>query len=152
MRDFLFDARSGLFIADVAVGWAWGAAELDPEKHVIIRADLPPDVTGKLRSQMLMLADKGDWLTGNIWRAAAFKDVPEEARPLPRAFLNLRTGNKTADEDTAWANARVGDVIFVASAYGDNPPGWAFTIESLEPRKALGRNNLTLQEAQAWTS
>jgi hypothetical protein len=152
VQDYLFYAPTGQLVIDRPAGFGWGTSELDARTFWIVRADLPPDVANKLRSHLLKIADKGDWLSGNVWRSASFKAVPEAEQVRPRTFINLRSGSEAPNEDAAWAGTRPGDVIFVTSSWGGDPAGWAFKVIDPAARSAQGRNDLTLKEAQAWTS
>ena len=151
LREWLFDAVSRQFIADVPADWRFGPAELDGRSHAILRADLDKDTADKLRKRQLRLKSLGGHIAGNYYASAAFEAAPENEQVYPRTFTNLRSGKRDTDEESAWANAREGDVIHVSKAPDrENAPGYAFQVKSLKDRKALVLDRSTRKEAEAW--
>jgi hypothetical protein len=152
-REWLFEVVGGLYVSDQAEGFAWGPGELNGGRFCIVLADLDDDTAGKLRRRELKLTGKDLWLRDNIWTLAGFGPSADKDRYHPRTFINLRTGQKDVDEDAAWALARTGDKVFVTSNPDDpDCPGWCFKVTDPATRRAEGKNNLTLPEAEAWLS
>lgn len=152
LREWLFDARTRQFIADVPADWRFGPAELDSRAHAILRADLDKTVADKLRKRQLRLKSLGGHLKGNRYAQADFEDAPEEDWAHPRTFFNMRSGKRDTDEDSAWSNAREGDVLFLTKApTREDVPGYAFKVTDPAARQAQGRDNLlTRKEAELW--
>ena len=114
LREYLFVARTGFYLADFPAGFAWGWAELDPAAHTIIRTCHPKfaDRDGLRCRRRRLVAPIGAPLPGtNVWADGELGPTPVEDQIGRSAYVSLRTGRKYEEEETMWADARDGDVL-----------------------------------------
>ncbi len=182
MRDYLFDAVTGYFLVDMPTGWTWGWAELDPQRHTIIRTDalrlpngeiigqplpdkliLPAGLTvaegvplsvRPLQLRLFKLAEALDYSgEANIYNDAALVMCPESEGIIPTRFVNVRTGATYDTEDEMWGSVRDGDGILM-QGWGDDSsrPLWALRINDVAGKLADYKKVATVEEAVQWLS
>jgi hypothetical protein len=156
LRDYLFDAKTGYYLVDKPVGWAWGVAELDPQAHTIIRTPRSEwlDLRSRLLRRHYRLAAAHEYSgLDNIFLGGALAETDEAEHIAPPAYTCLRTGAAYNTEEDMWASARDGDVVVLRkSGTGAEAPLYAIKVLDVRCRKTEYRPVKSYAEAEAWLS
>jgi hypothetical protein len=150
MQDYLFDAATGFYLGNRPAGWEWGSAEVDADRHVIIRTDNPAmaDAVDDLTSRKLRLADKGEFISGNAWSKFSLQEAPVGDWLEDPAYISLDTGEEYASWGEVLASCPAPGSAFFLSPRPSDPDAEGVV------RVALGDLDkvLTLPEAMAKTA
>jgi hypothetical protein len=149
LRDYLFGA-DGRFATSMPTGWAWGPAELDPTRFLIIRTAAPEWEAAKaaLERREKLLDSPGLWQSGNVYSAGSLKTAPEAEWMVGKTWTNLSTGRRYAAEEDAWADAKAGDTLHVRSGNDPDCPGVAVLVTDADSHQGLVQKNVTAAKAE----
>jgi len=153
VRDYLFGA-DGRFVTSMPTGWAWGPAELDRRRFIIVRTDSPEWEAARLglEKRKKILDKPGLWASGNVYAAGSLKAAPEAEHLAEASWTNLRTGVKHRSEKAAMEDTVSGDVLFYVKSNDPNCPGVAIKVFSAARGSAALQKGVTIEEAQRWLS
>jgi hypothetical protein len=156
VRDYLFDARTGYYLVDKPVGWAWGSAELDDQAHTIIRtprSDWLDLRTKMLRRHYRLAAAQEHSGLDNIFLGGVLVETALAEHISPPAYTNLRTGATYCCENDMWEGVMDGDVVVLRkSGTAEEAPLYAIKVLDVRAHKTTYRPVKSYAEAEEWLS
>jgi len=145
--DFFFTS-DGRFSTAAKTGPRWGSAERDIALFTIIRTDKPEWLAAldDLRARRKVLAERGLWISENVFANGTLGDAPETEWAVPAKWTLLSTGDTFDSEDDAWDAAEVGDTLFMNKSNDPACPGVAVIVDDPDLRTGAVMKNVTLEQ------